>query len=287
MAEKRMFAKSIVLSDAFLDMPASARSLYFTLGMCADDDGFVSAPKSVMRQCGASRDDLAILITKRFILTFDSGVIVIKHWRINNTLKNDRHRPTEHQEELAMLTVKPNKAYTERAHQPPEMPGFPSPEPERNQSGTDMEPERNQSGTTDKDRLVEGRLEEDSNNTHAHAHEEPIFHRELKSVIEAYESKIIGAPAPTMVVYALNGYLEKLDAEIIHHAIELAESKDKRTWAFIRSVLNQYVMGGAQTLERALEIDRSINSKGGKSDAGSDTGHPRTEWNIHSDLGDD
>jgi len=113
MAEKRMFAKSIVLTDAFLDMPMSARCLYFTLGMLADDDGFVGSPKSIMRQCGASQDDLGMLLAKRFVLGFESGVIVIKHWRINNYLRNDRYMPTNYQEELAALMVDQNGAYTE------------------------------------------------------------------------------------------------------------------------------------------------------------------------------
>ena len=114
MAEKRMFAKSIVLTDAFLDMPMSARCLYFTLGMLADDDGFVGSPKSIMRQCGASQDDMAVLISKRFVLAFDSGVIVIKHWRINNYLQKDRYNPTTYQEELAMLKLDSKNAYTEK-----------------------------------------------------------------------------------------------------------------------------------------------------------------------------
>ena len=108
-----MFAKSIVLTDAFLDMPMSARCLYFTLGMLADDDGFVGSPKSIMRQCGASQDDLAVLLSKRFVLGFDSGVIVIKHWRINNYLRNDRYSPTTYQDELALLIEDQNGAYTE------------------------------------------------------------------------------------------------------------------------------------------------------------------------------
>ena len=113
MAEKRMFAKSIVLTDAFLDMPMSARCLYFTLGMLADDDGFVGSPKSIMRQCGASKDDLAVLLSKRFVLGFDSGVIVIKHWRINNYLRNDRYIPTNYQDEYSLLVEDQNGAYTE------------------------------------------------------------------------------------------------------------------------------------------------------------------------------
>lgn len=112
MAERRMFAKTIVLSDAFLDMPMSARCLYFTLGMLADDDGFVNAPRSIMRQCGASDDDMKLLITKKFVLIFDSGVIVIKHWRINNYLRNDRYVPTKYGNEKDGLSLDENGAYT-------------------------------------------------------------------------------------------------------------------------------------------------------------------------------
>lgn len=89
----------------------SARCLYFTLGMLADDDGFVNAPRSIMRQCGASDDDMKLLIAKKFVLIFDSGVIVIKHWRINNYLRNDRYVPTKYQEEKAELGADENGAY--------------------------------------------------------------------------------------------------------------------------------------------------------------------------------
>lgn len=116
MAEKRMFAKTIVLSDAFLDMPMSARCLYFTLGMLADDDGFVGSPKSIMRQCGATEDDMKILLMKRFVLGFDTGVIVIKHWKINNYLQKDRYHPTTYQEELNTLMIDGNGSYTEHVY---------------------------------------------------------------------------------------------------------------------------------------------------------------------------
>ena len=106
-----MFAKTIVLSDAFLDMPMSARCLYFTLGMLADDDGFVNAPRSIMRQCGASDDDIKLLIAKKFVLIFESGVIVIKHWRINNYLQKDRIQPTKYIEEKAQLTLDEKGGY--------------------------------------------------------------------------------------------------------------------------------------------------------------------------------
>lgn len=113
MAERRMFAKAIVLSDAFLDMPMSARCLYFTLAMLADDDGFINSPKSIMRQCGSTTDDMNILIAKRFVLTFESGVVVIKHWRIHNLIQKDRYRETKYLEEKSSLVLDENKAYTE------------------------------------------------------------------------------------------------------------------------------------------------------------------------------
>lgn len=111
MAERRMFAKTIVLSDAFLDMPLSARCLYFTLGMFADDDGFVNSPKGIMRQAGCSEDDMKVLLAKKFLLAFESGVIVIKHWRINNYLQKDRYNQTKYGDEKATLSLDENGAY--------------------------------------------------------------------------------------------------------------------------------------------------------------------------------
>lgn len=107
-----MFSKRITESDAFLDMPLTTQCLYFHLNMNGDDDGFVNNPKRIMRLIGASEDDLKILISKAFVLVFDSGVIVIKHWRINNTLQNDRYKPTSYKDEYEMLGIKDNESYT-------------------------------------------------------------------------------------------------------------------------------------------------------------------------------
>lgn len=108
-----MFAKTIVTSDAFLDMPPTARSLYMLLCVMADDDGFVNAPRSIMRMSGATEDDMKLLIAKRFVLTFQSGVVVIKHWRIHNLIQKDRYKETKYLEEKAMLALDENNAYTE------------------------------------------------------------------------------------------------------------------------------------------------------------------------------
>ncbi len=113
MAEKRMFARSLIDSDAFLEMPLSAQALYFHLNMRADDDGFINNPKRITDYVGAAADDLKLLLAKRFIIAFDSGVIVIRHWRMHNTLRSDRYRPTNYQEEFATLCLEGNKAYSE------------------------------------------------------------------------------------------------------------------------------------------------------------------------------
>lgn len=122
MSERRMFAKAIVNSDAFLDMPLSTQCLYFHLGMVADDDGFVNNPKSIMRSLGATEEDLDMLKMKKFILAFDSGVIVIKHWRIHNYIRKDRKCDTKYVDEMESLLIDENGAYTTSKTQIPLLP---------------------------------------------------------------------------------------------------------------------------------------------------------------------
>ena len=112
MAERRMFAKTIIDSDAFIDMPMSARLLYYDLGMRADDDGFVNSPKKIMKFSGASDDDLRILSAKKFIIPFESGVVVIKHWKIHNYIRKDTYTETKYKGEKALLYTDENNAYS-------------------------------------------------------------------------------------------------------------------------------------------------------------------------------
>ena len=107
-----MFSPQIIDSDAFLDMSPSAQNLYFHFGMRADDDGFVSNPKKILRMTGGNEDDYKILLAKRFILYFESGIIVIKHWRINNYIRKDIYEPTKYIEEKDKLLIKPIGSYT-------------------------------------------------------------------------------------------------------------------------------------------------------------------------------
>lgn len=104
MAERRMFSKSIIDSDIFLDMPLSTQCLYFHLSMRADDDGFVNKTKRIMRMIGSSDDDLKILIAKNFVLPFESGLVVITHWKIHNYIQKDRYHPSTEDEKM-LITV--------------------------------------------------------------------------------------------------------------------------------------------------------------------------------------
>lgn len=137
MAERRMFAKTIIDSDLFLDMPQSSQLLYFHLSMRADDDGFINNPKSIMRNAKCNDDDLKLLVVKQFIIPFENGVVVIKHWRIHNYIKSDRYKPTSYQNEKDQLSLE-NNTYV--------LSGYKA-EPKRIQDGTTLEPSWNHNGT--------------------------------------------------------------------------------------------------------------------------------------------
>lgn len=117
MAERRMFAKTIIDSDAFLDMPATSQLLYFHLSLRADDDGFINKPKTILRMVGCKDDDMNLLIMKKFIIPFESGVVVIKHWKIHNYIQNDRYSETKYKNEKAQLVLDENKAYRLQNHE--------------------------------------------------------------------------------------------------------------------------------------------------------------------------
>lgn len=114
MAERRMFTTKIVESDPFTEMPLSAQALYFHLNMAADDDGFINNPQKIRRSIEASEEDLETLVQKRFVLTFENGLILIKHWRMHNSIRKDRYKPTQYQEQLSRLQVRSDGAYTEK-----------------------------------------------------------------------------------------------------------------------------------------------------------------------------
>ena len=167
MAERRMFSIKIIDSDEFLDLPLEAQSLYFHLAMRADDDGFVNSSRRLVRTIGASQDDFKILVDKRFIILFDSGVVAIRHWKVHNQIKKDRYKETIFFEEKRQLTCDENGAYIHPKYRVKAV------DPSWNQSGTKMDPNWIQTGTKvdpqysvdkysiDKDSLGKGSIEEE------------------------------------------------------------------------------------------------------------------------------
>ena len=112
-----MFAKSVIDSDAFLDMPQSTQLLYFHLSMRADDDGFVNNPRSIMRNVKCNEDDFRILCAKQYLIPFETGIVVIRHWKIHNYIQKDRYQATKYKDEFDSLALDDNKAYFQPAEQ--------------------------------------------------------------------------------------------------------------------------------------------------------------------------
>lgn len=117
MAERRMLSKKITESDAFLDLPLTAQALYLHIMMNADDDGFLNNGKTIARMIGAKQSDMDALLDARFLIAFEDGVICIKHWRIHNQIRKDRHHVTAYREHAESLYIKDNGAYTEDREQ--------------------------------------------------------------------------------------------------------------------------------------------------------------------------
>ena len=148
-----MFSQKVTETDKFLDMGMTAQSLYFHLGMNADDDGFVGNPKSIKRMIGASEDDLKALVEKDYLIVFEDGVVVIKDWRVSNYVKPDRYTPTIYTDDRKLIGLDKNKRYQ----------FVPNLEPERNQVGTEMEPKRIQSGDKMEPECIQNGSKKNSN----------------------------------------------------------------------------------------------------------------------------
>jgi len=150
MAKKRMFSLKIVDTDDFLDMPATTQNLYFHLCMRADDDGFVSNPKKIMKIINSADDDIKVLTSKKYVIPFESGVCVIKHWKIHNLIRSDRYTETEYKKEKELLIEQDNK-YTLSSGEQDVI-------PKDNQTATKPQPNRNQTATKPPHRLGKDRL---------------------------------------------------------------------------------------------------------------------------------
>lgn len=230
MAERRMFTQKITDSDAFLDMPLSTQSLYFHLNMRADDDGFVNNPKKIQRMIGASEDDLKLLVAKRFIIAFDTGVIVIKHWRMHNLLRKDRYNPTQYAEEMDTLMIKDNGSYTEKVL---EIPGEVIEIQSGNQLTTTWQPDDNQLATQDsigKDSIGEISIEEDECSDSYEPEPLPTKKINLQAIVNLYNSICVSLPKVKSLSEsrkkAIKARLNTYSVDDLKICFEKAESSD-------------------------------------------------------------
>lgn len=214
MAKKRMFSLDVIDTDTFIEMPISSRLLYYELGMRADDDGFVDNWKKIMAFTGLKEDDLKILITKKYVIPFDSGVIVIRHWRMNNYLQSDRKKATIYKEELKNLHLDNNNVYnldTDCIHSVVEY------------SVVESSIEENSSSCI-KDTLV------GNSNYSPSATRETVFE---------YWEKNIGT-IPSSIVEKIKFWQKEFSDEILKYAIDKCCEKNIRNYSYFNGILKQW-----------------------------------------------
>ena len=237
MADRRMFAKTIIDSDAFLDMPLSTQALYFHLSMRADDEGFVNNPKKIQRMVCASDDDLRVLMAKNFIIPFESGVVVIKHWRIHNYIRADRLMPTAYKEERDRLSVKENGAYTLR-EKPVSQMSVTCPSSDGEMSA------QVSIGKYSVGKVSVGEYSVGENSTDSIG----------EDTVYSYASKNLICLSPTNY-QDLEGFADEMPEDLIKHAIDEACANGARNWAYTRSILRAYIDHKIDTVDKAKDYE--------------------------------
>lgn len=275
MAQRRMFSQKVVETDKFLDMALTAQTLYFHLGMNADDDGFVGNPKSIKRMIGASDDDLKALVEKDYVIVFDDGVVAIKDWLVSNYVKKDRYNGTIYSEDRKLLAIDRNKRYQIAAQMEPNcLQDGTNLEPERNQSGSKessnnqvknsqsvegqgiqpMEPEWNQSGTKTDPQVRLGkskdRLSKDSLNLIKTTSSAETKLKELHVKLNKTQEQI------------LSEYIDDLSPEVVCFAIDsMAQYAETPRFNYLCYILSRYQQSGIHTLQQAQNDDAAYHGK--------------------------
>lgn len=263
MAQRRMFAKTIIDSDAFLDMPLSTQALYFHLSMRADDDGFINNPKKIQRMVGASDDDLKLLCAKQFIFPFDNGVVVIKHWKIHNYIRSDRYTPTMYTEEKAMLNQNSSGEYTVKSIENQGV--LPLGIPNDNQTDTVCMPD----GYPGKDSISQfiDSIEKGNNLLH---------HQRAREEIRKTYGKFFGSNPTEFEVENVLRYMISLhkpfdefscsedDLELLDIAFENAVKSGNKNIAYIEGIYNNLRKKGIKTSEDYWENEADRDMKAGR-----------------------
>ena len=281
MAQRRMFSQKVTETDKFLDMGMTAQSLYFHLGMNADDDGFVGNPKSIKRMIGASEDDLKALVEKDYLIVFDDGVVVIKDWRASNYVKPDRYTPTIYTDDRKLIGLDKNKRYQ----------FVPDLEPERNQVGTEMEPKRIQSGDKMEPECIQNGSEKNSN----FFEENPQLQRgqgistmepnwnqngtEMDPQVRLGKDRLskskdsLNTTSTTLNLYykglenqkfkdELKLLVSEYGNDVVAFAINsMYEEADRPTFAYLRKILNRYKEQGLDSLSAVQHDDDVYHGK--------------------------
>lgn len=237
MAERRMIAKTIIDSDLFLDMPMSTQCLYFHLNMRADDDGFINNPKKIQRMIGCNDDDIKLLIAKNFIIPFESGVVVIKHWKIHNYIRMDRYKETLYKEEKSQLVTDKSKEY---------ILGRPDDIPLVDQRLT-------------QDRLGKDRLGKDNIPTKEECVNKYVSEK-LSSMSKLYQKNI--GMANGIVGEWLIDISNQIDVDLFKKALEICTEKGKLNFGYLKGIIKNWLDINITSLEQlqAYEIQNNKTS---------------------------
>lgn len=248
MADKRMFTKKITNSDPFLDMPHSTQALYFHLNMEADDDGFINSPKSIMRKVGCREDDLRTLLQKKYIIPFDSGVVVIKHWRMHNIIRKDRYHETQYIEERNQLRLNENGSYS--------FVGFNAENvgiPNGNQMATEI--------SLGKVRLDKTSIKEEETSKEEETDAAPS----PSSLFENFESEF-ARPLSPIEVQLIADWQKAYSDGIIMLALAEGVKNNARSFRYIEVILNAWKQAGVRNVEEAkMQIEKKQSDKSPKS----------------------
>lgn len=241
MARKRMFDLEIVDTDLFLEMPQSTQNLYFHLGMRADDDGFVSNPKKIIRTIGANDDDLKILFSKQLVIPFESGIVVIRHWKLNNYIRKDRYTETIYKEEKKMLVEDENGTYNLKEYS-----GIPN----VNQNSTN--------GIHSIEKNSKEKISIEENSSSVNNLYNPNIEKIQKIMLET-----IGTTNTNNIKECIE-YLDKLPIELIEYALRKTARIERPSWQYTIPILESYIQKKFKTIEEVQADDLKHKSKENK-----------------------
>ena len=259
MAQKRMFSNLVIGSDDFLEMPDSSQNLYFHLSMQADDDGFVDNWKSIMRMTGKKEDDLKVLIAKSFVIPFDTGILVIRHWRLNNYIQKDRYKETIHKDEKSHLSMDCNNVYK-------------------------LDTDCIQNVSSDKNRIDKISIDKNSSSSVNNNLYNPEVEKISDLMLETLNT------TNTNNIKECVDYLDKLPFELIEYALRKTARIERPSWQYVIPILEGYIDNNIKTVEQAKASDLQFKKNKNSSSSVNKTetleekiARYKKEWKVDED----